>query len=335
MDLLFTVLAVGAACAFAVVNGMTDSPHTFGPPVRTGALTPRIALAMSALLTGLGALVSTGIALQVMDSLTIPEGRPGHLILFAGALSAAAWGLVAHAARMPTSSTSALISALLGASLAAGQTGHATVRVADHFLLLSVVLPLAISPLVAYGTAYAAANGLTLVRRRTSAHTVRRQSRRIQAVTSALYATAHGVQDGQRTVFLITAALAGAGMTTTGGAMTAVVVSAAALIGAGALFGSWRIARTLSHRMTRLDPHSAAIGTGTAAVLLLGGLAMHWPLSSAYLSTACLAGASEASPFKPTRWRTVLQILLFWLATPLGAGFLGAFVYLAFTALAA
>lgn len=333
LETALLVAAVLAALSFSFVNGMTDAPHAFAPPVRTGALTPRIAVGLSAGFTALGALLSTGLATTLGSLISIPTGPAGLLLLFAGAGGAAAWGLIAHWAGMPTSSTQGLASALLGAALAAEWTGHPLLLIKPAYFLAAVVLPLLLSPWLAFGAASVVAYLSVLSRRQKSAHQVHRNARLWQAVVSTMFATVHGVQDGQRTGFLLTAVLMTAGISLGSAQPAAVIATSALVLGVGALFGSWRIARTLSHRMTRLDPITASIGSGTAATLLFGGLMLQLPLSSSQLSTMSLVGAAQVSPFRPTDWRTVLSILLFWVATIPGAALLGSFIYLVFSGL--
>lgn len=328
--------AILSSAVFAFMNGKNDAPHSFAPPVRTGSLTPRIALVMSAVWTAVGALFALGWARDLSSGIDIADGTPGLLIITTAALGAAVWAAFAARVRMPSSSTHALMGGVAGASLASQSLGQDGVQIAPGFMTMIVILPLILSPLVAFALAYAVANGFTAAYRSRSAHAVHRDSRVAQSIVAVLFAMAHGLQDGQRTVFLLTAALMAAGLAP-GDAETAwVTVASALLLGAGALCGSWGIGRTLTHRMTRLDPLSASIGSGTAALLLLvGGMAFHLPLSSTQLSAAGLVGAAEVSPFRPTRWRTVGQIALVWVATPLGAGALAWFLFLASSPLVA
>ncbi|GAA1352096.1 inorganic phosphate transporter [Falsarthrobacter nasiphocae] len=333
MDAALLLAALVASAGFVLINGMLDAPHAFAPPVRTRALTPRAAVTLSAALTAAGVLMATGLMPAVLVSFEVPPGRSGLVLILAAALGAAAWGAVAHWRRMPSSSTHALLSSVLGASLAAGVIGHPTLWAKPGLLLVSIIVPLLVGPWLGFALAWLVANAVTFVRRGAAAGTVNRNSRLNQSVMSGLFAMAHGLQDGQRAYLLFTGAFIASGAAITPAGHWALTLTAAALLGGGASLGSWRVARTLTHRMTRLDPASGSVGSATAAALLAAGMMVNLPLSSAQVSTASLLGAAEATPFHHTSWRTVLTILLFWLITPVGAAFLGGFFYLTASAL--
>jgi PiT family inorganic phosphate transporter len=332
VELFLLVLVVLVSGGFAFLNGFHDVSNSVATAVRNRALTPTIAVILAAVFSLVGALLSTGLAVLVSESLVeLPEGLAGLGILLAGTLSACGWGLYTWWRRMPSSSTHALVGGLLGAGAASAFLGSGGLTAPDGVLWRLVLLPLLLSPVLAFVLAWLAVYAATwLVRFRTQRE-VHRDTRMVEAVLAGTFSLGHGLQDGQRTVSVVLLALGAAGLAAGTTAVPLwVQLFAAVLLAAGTLCGGWRISHTLGSRLVRMDPMRGATAQGVgSAMLFLGGIALHMPVSSTQTMAAAILGAGANQRFSTVRWRIVLKMLAIWAATVFATALGGAVLYLA------
>jgi PiT family inorganic phosphate transporter len=187
----------------------------------------------------------------------------------------------------------------------------------NNSLLFQVVLPLLVSPLIAFAGAYLLVWPATWAARYTPPSVVNSRSRRVQSVAAAAVAFGHGLQDGQRTGAVLLLALLSAGLSD-GRAMPAwVPLLTAAMLTAGTLAGGWRISYTIGYKLTRIDPLRGFVAQlYSSIILLLGAIGLHWPISTTHTVTAAVLGAGSNQGFPVTNRRLVLRILAFWVLTP-------------------
>lgn len=316
--MFFFAVVVLFAAAFAFLNGFRDASTSVALAVRTRALTPTVAVLLAALFNFVGAGLSGLLALEVSRTwVTLPPGDNGLTILVAGLLSAVVWGIYTWWRGIPSSSTHALVGGLAGAGLASVLVGGNAVDGVNNSLLFQVVLPLLVSPLIAFAGAYLLVWPATWAARYTPPSVVNSRSRRVQSVAAAAVAFGHGLQDGQRTGAVLLLALLSAGLSD-GGAMPAwVPLLTAAMLTAGTLAGGWRISYTIGYKLTRIDPLRGFVAQlYSSIILLLGAIGLHWPISTTHTVTAAVLGAGSNQGFPVTNRRLVLRILAFWVLTP-------------------
>lgn len=324
-----------AAAIFAFLNGFRDASAAVALSVRTRALTPTIAVLLAGLFNMLGALLSVALTAAFSDRLfTMPPGGNGLIVLLAALLGACLWGIYLWWRGYPSSSTHALISGLVGASLGSALIGHPPLEGINTTLLTLVVLPLLISPVVAFILGFVAVYPTSWASRNTAPHQVNRRARQLQSVAGAAVAFGHGLQDGQRTTAVVLFALIAAGVTGAGEIPVWVPVFTAVLLTAGTLCGGWRISYTLAHRLVRVDPMRGTVAQMIGAGLLfLGAIGLHLPLSTTHTVTAAVAGAGANQRFAGTNSWLALRIVGAWLATPVVCALLGAVFFLALSPL--
>ncbi|WP_028270371.1 inorganic phosphate transporter [Arthrobacter sp. UNC362MFTsu5.1] len=318
MTLFFFAVVVLFAAAFAFLNGFRDASTSVALAVRTRALTPTVAVLLAALFNFAGAALSGLLALQVSRTwISLPPGENGLTILIAGLLSAVVWGVYTWWRGIPSSSTHALVGGLAGAGLASVLVGGNAVDGVNNSLLFQVVLPLLLSPVLAFVGAYLLVWPATWAARYTPPSVVNSRSRRTQAIAAGAVAFGHGLQDGQRTGAVLLLALLAAGLSD-GAAMPGwVPLLTAAMLTAGTLAGGWRISYTIGYKLTRIDPLRGFVAQLYSSVLLLlGAIGLHWPVSTTHTVTAAVLGAGSNQGFPVTNRRLVLKILAFWVLTP-------------------
>ena len=325
MDSALLVGVVALALVFAWTNGFHDTSNAVATSLATGALTPRVALAMAALLNAIGSLLGVGLAVLVGRHLVeAPVHHPGLGLVLSALLAAIGWNLVTWAAGMPSSSSHALLGGLAGAGLMAG------VGVDWELLGTRVLLPMLASPLVGFVGAWLLTAGLLVMFRSARYAAAVRGFRLAQTVSASAMALGHGLQDGQKTMGVIVLALSAAGVQSDDASVPLWVRVASALaLAAGTAAGGWRIVRTLARRVAPIDPVTGFAAEAVAAgVMYVTAGVLNAPVSSTHAVTAAVIGAGSTRGGRRIRWRTVRLILATWLATPVVTAVTAGVLYL-------
>ena len=325
MDAVFLALVViiVVALAFDYTNGFHDAANAIAVAVSTKALTPRIALALAAVMNLVGALLSTEVAKTVGEGIIdAPQGSEGLQIVFAALIGAIVWNLITWYFGLPSSSSHALIGGLVGAALAAAHS------VQWMGILDKVVVPMVVSPLVGFGLGYLFMLAILWTFRNRNAHRTERGFRRAQIVSSAAMAFGHGTQDAQKTMGIITLALFTAGEIDTFEVPLWVVLAAATAISAGTYSGGFRIMRTLGRRIIQLTPAGGfAAQTVASGVMVTTATVFAVPVSTTHITTTSIMGVGATRRLSAVRWGVAGNIVVAWVVTLPAAGAVAALAY--------
>jgi PiT family inorganic phosphate transporter len=316
-------LVIVTGLAFDFTNGFHDTANAMATSIATKALSPRIAVGLSAVLNLVGAFLSLSVAATIASGL-VDTGLVTLTVVFAGLAGAIIWNLLTWLLGIPSSSSHALIGGVIGAMLAAAGS-HA---VKWQGLVSKVIIPAVLSPFIA---ALVAIAGTYLVYR--IAASMREGGRnhgfRIGQIGSAsLVSLAHGTNDAQKTMGIITLALI-ANHTLTAGATTPlwVVVVCAITIAAGTYAGGWRVIRTLGKGLVEIEaPQGMAAETSSAAIILLS-THFGYSLSTTQVATGSILGCGLGKKGAEVRWNVAGRMGTAWLVTLPAAGLMGAVSY--------
>ncbi|WP_408654724.1 inorganic phosphate transporter [Jatrophihabitans sp.] len=311
------VVIIAVALVFDYTNGFHDAANAIATAVSTRAMTPRIALAMAAIMNVLGALVSTKVAATVGKGIIDPPtGREGLLIVMAGLLGAIIWNLGTWWFGLPSSSSHALIGGLIGAALA-GSEGVQWANMVDK-----VVIPMIGSPLTGLVLGYLFMVLLLWVFRRSNYHRTHRRFRWAQVFSSAAMAFGHGSQDAQKTMGVIAITLIVSGHLGQDEAIPLwVILSAAGAIAAGTYAGGWRIMRTMGRRIYSLNPVSGFASQTVASGVLFTTAQFGLPISTTHVISTSIMGAGATRRLSAVRWGVAGNIVGAWILTiPASAG---------------
>jgi PiT family inorganic phosphate transporter len=322
-DLLLVIVVV-AALAFDFTNGFHDTANVVASAISTRALAPRTAITLASLLNFAGAFISLKVAATVATGI-VNAGQVTETIAFAGLLGAIIWNLVTWAYGLPSSSSHALIGGVIGAMLAAvGSSG-----VKGTAIITKVVIPAVIAPISAFILAGVLIIIIYLVLGRRRPGPVTRGFRAGQFVTTSLLSLAHGTNDAQKTMGVITLALVAHGSLSPKHASVPawVVISAASAIALGTYAGGWRIIRTVGSRIIKMDSAQGFAAQGAGAVVILVSSHFGYPLSSTHVISGGIMGAGAAKRLSAVRWGVAGSIVLAWVVTLPAAGLFGAAAY--------
>jgi PiT family inorganic phosphate transporter len=321
---LMLALVVATALAFDFTNGFHDTANVVATSISTRALPPRVAVALAAVLNFVGAFLSLQVAATIAKGI-VDAGGVTLTVIFAGLVGAIVWNLVTWYAGLPSSSSHALIGGVVGATLAA----HGTGDVLWDGLLGKVLIPAIVAPMLAF---FVAGLGILVAYRivgRQRPGPVTRGFRLGQLMSGGLLALAHGTNDAQKTMGVITLALVAHGnvSATDPTTPTWVVVSAATAIALGTYTGGWRIIRTMGTRIIKMDAAQGFVAQGSGAAVILAASHVGFPLSTTHVISGGVMGAGAAKRVSAVRWGVAGNIAIAWLLTVPAAGTTGAVVY--------
>src|ERR671922_686505 len=247
--LLVVVIVVGLG--FDFTNGFHDTANYVATWVGTRAISPRMAVAVSAAANLAGAFVTTAVAKTVGKGI-IDTGLATEKTVLAALLGAITWNLLTWWLGLPSSSTHALIGGLIGAALVqSGSTG-----VEWHGVAHSVVLPALFAPAIAFAGAFGVLLLIYWLFVWMTSGTANRTFRLGQLASGTFMAFTHGANDAQKTMGVIALALFANGNLKEFEIPTWVKVAAGLAIALGTYVGGWRIMRTLGQRLYQMEPES-------------------------------------------------------------------------------
>ena len=304
------VLIICVALAFDFVNGFHDAANSVATVVATRVLRPLSAVALAAIFNFLAAfLLGTGVAATVGAGFVDTRIVTPYVIL-AGLLGAIIWNLLTWFFGLPVSSSHALIGGYAGAAVAkAGLKG----------LILgkwpSTLLFIVLAPVIGLVLGYLLMVLVYWGFRRTSPARLDRLFRHAQLVSASLLSCAHGTNDAQKTMGIITAVLVAAGFERSFHVPDWVILTSAAAMGLGTLTGGWRVVRTLGTRLTRLKPRSGFCAETGAAISILLATWLKLPVSTTHVVAGSIAGVGSIQRVRAVRWNVAGNIIVAWVLT--------------------
>ncbi|MBS1843376.1 MAG: inorganic phosphate transporter [Actinobacteria bacterium] len=320
---IILVIVIGAALAFDFTNGFHDTANVVATSISTGAARPQVAIAAASLLNFVGAFISISVAATVANDV-VDAAAITPTIVFAGLIGAIAWNLVTWYFGLPSSSSHALIGGVVGSAVAAD--GFQVV-IAEG-LLGKVLIPAVIAPLLAFLAAGASIGIAYRIVGRQRPGIVSRGFKYGQVLSGGMLALAHGTNDAQKTMGVITLALIANGSLGAGSdPPTWVIASSALAIAAGTYSGGWRIIKTTGTRIIKMDAAQGFTSQGAGAAVILASTHFGFPLSTTHVINGGVMGAGAAKRLSAVRWGVAGNIVVAWVLTLPAAAIIGAVTY--------
>jgi PiT family inorganic phosphate transporter len=310
-DAALLFIVVVTALTFDFTNGFHDTANAMATSIATGALKPKAAVALSAVLNLVGAFLSLKVAATIAGgivastAITLP-------IVFAGLLGAIVWNIVTWSFGLPSSSSHALIGGVIGATLVSAGTS----AIHGHSIVAKVVVPAVLSPIIAALVAFLATRLAYATTRPAERPRSHRYFRFGQLASASLVSLAHGTNDAQKTMGVITLALiADHRLGAKDGPPAWVVIACALAIAAGTYFGGWRVIRTMGHRLTHIEPPQGFTAQTAAAAVLLTATQAGLPLSTTHLTSGAVLGSGTGRAGARVSWRVAGSMVIAWVLT--------------------
>jgi len=321
---LIVVLVIVLALFFDFTNGFHDTANAMATPIATGALKPKAAVLLAAVLNLVGAFLSTEVAKTISGGIIHEDEISATIfpsIIFAGLIGAITWNMLTWLLGLPSSSSHALFGGLIGATL----VGASAAAIDMGVVMSKVVLPALIAPLTAGIIAFTVTKiAYAMTRRYDNKPDGRDGFRWGQIFTSSLVALAHGTNDAQKTMGVITLALITVGWQTSSQPQTWVIFACAVTIALGTYMGGWRIIRTLGKGLTDVKPAQGFSAEASTASTILASSALGFALSTTQVASGSVIGSGLGRRGSTVRWRTVGRIMVGWLLTLPASGLVGA-----------
>ncbi|MBX3735884.1 MAG: inorganic phosphate transporter [Candidatus Didemnitutus sp.] len=339
------LIVLGAALVFEYINGFHDAANAIATVVSTKVLTPRQAIMLAAFFNLVGALAGTAVAKTISGGI-VEGGVVTMVTILAALIAAIVWNLLTWWLGLPSSSSHALIGGLCGAALATANDNWSVLvwstvdkKGAAAGLWPKVVAPMFSSPVAGFIGGAILMFLLLLVVKHWTPRFVNYWFGKAQLASAAMMGFSHGSNDAQKTMGIITLALA------TGTAQGVfkdlppwadflrvaefkeipmwVVVVCALTMAAGTAAGGWRIIRTMGHKMVKLQPvHGFAAETTAAAIIhVASGLGI--PVSTTHVISTSIMGVGAVKRFGAVKWGVVERIVWAWVLTLPVCGLLG------------
>ncbi|CKP53237.1 inorganic phosphate transporter [Mycobacterium tuberculosis] len=324
LQLFLLLIVVVTALAFDFTNGFHDTGNAMATSIASGALAPRVAVALPAVLNLIGAFLPTAVAATIAKGL-IDANLVTLELVFAGLVGGIVWNLLTWLLGIPSSSSHALIGGIVGATIAAvGLRGVIWSGVVSKVIVPAVVAALLATLVGAVGTWLVYRTTRGVAEKRTE-----RGFRRGQIGSASLVSLAHGTNDAQKTMGVIFLALMSYGAVSTTASVPPlwVIVSCAVAMAAGTYLGGWGIIRTLGKGLVEIKPPQGMAAESSSAAVILLSAHFGYALSTTQVATGSVLGSGVGKPGAEVRWGVAGRMVVAWLVTLPLAGLVGAFTY--------
>jgi inorganic phosphate transporter, PiT family len=319
MSMLFLVVVIIAvALVFDYINGFHDAANSVATVVSTRVLSPLQAVLWAAFFNFVSAFsFGTGVAKTVGTGMVDLSAVTPYVIM-SGLIGAIVWDLITWWLGLPTSSSHALFGGYAGAAMAHVAFLRGVGHSFDVIVWSGWIKTLAfmiVAPIMGLVLAYVFMLAIYWLFREATPKSMDVYFRKLQLVSAAIYSYAHGTNDAQKTMGLITGVLVAGGFLKTFQVPVWVILSAHAAIALGTLTGGWRIVHTMGARLTRLRPRSGFCAEAAAAASILLATYMKVGVSTTHVITGAIAGVGSIQRVKAVRWGVAANIAWAWVLT--------------------
>ena len=319
--LIFLVIIL--ALAFDFVNGFHDTANAIATCVSTRAVPPAVAIIMSAVLNFAGAMISTGVAKTIGGDIVQSANMVNEVVIIAALVGAITWNLITWWFGMPSSSSHALVGGIIGSVIiSVGFMGL------NGYGILKIFLSLVLSPVAALVVGWITLHVIFAICHSFKPASVNDNCNRLQVVSAALMAFAHGSNDAQKSMGIITLALLSGGYIGALEVPTFVKILCALAMALGTSVGGWKIIRTVGGKIFRMQPVHGFSADLNSAIVIFGATLLHLPVSTTHVVSGSIMGVGAAQRVKAVHWDVARQMVTAWILTIPATAILGAIAYL-------
>ncbi|MCX5779437.1 MAG: inorganic phosphate transporter [Firmicutes bacterium] len=320
-SLTWVIVIVAFALIFDYINGFHDTANAIATSVSTKAVSPRNAILIAATFNFLGALSGTAVAATIGKNIVAPHDVI-PTVLVAALSGAIFWNLFTWYFGIPSSSSHALIGGLVGAVIA--RSGTEAVLWGGFNKILAGLIG---SPIISLLMGSLVMTLLFWLFKGSSPVKTNLKFRRLQVLSACMASFAHGSNDAQKSMGIITLSLLSAGMIQTFYVPLWVKITCAIAMSAGTAFGGWRIIRTMGGKIFRIEPINGFAADFTTSVVIYSASLMGAPVSTTHVVSSAIMGVGAAKRLKGVRWNIARQIIVAWVVTIPSAALVSALCY--------
>jgi PiT family inorganic phosphate transporter len=309
MTILIVIILL--AFCFDFINGFHDTANAIATCVSTRALKLPIAIAMAAVMNFLGAILFTGVAETIAKNIVnLDLVKNGSVVLATAIGTAIIWNLATWLLGIPSSSSHALIGAMIGASIADG--GAYAIHVSG---VLRIISGLIATPFIAIGAGYLMFSLFKKLFFHVNAVKGNRVFRKVQIFSAAFQAFSHGSNDAQKSMGIITMALVSHGVLQTMAVPHWVQIGCAAAMCLGTSIGGWRIIKTVGTGIMKIRPVNGVAADLAASIVIQVATHFDLPVSTTHVISSSIIGVGASQRIKAVKWLTARKMVMAWFIT--------------------
>ncbi len=323
-SLWVVALLVALAFVFDFMNGFHDAANSIATVVSTGVLKPGQAILFAAFFNFVAIFIfHLSVAATVGKGIVQPGVVDTHVV-FGALVGAICWNVITWYYGIPSSSSHALIGGIVGAVIAksgAGSLIGAGIWKTVVFIFVSPLLGFLLGSLMMVAVAW------TFRRMRPSR--IDKWFRRLQLISAGAYSLGHGGNDAQKTIGIIWMMLIATGYVSASDTAPPAwtIVCCYMAIGAGTMFGGWRIVKTMGQKITKLKPVGGFCAETGGAITLFLATALGVPVSTTHTITGAIVGVGSTQRASAVRWGVAGNIVWAWVLTIPASAFVAAIAY--------
>lgn len=317
------ILVVLLGLIFDYTNGFHDAANVVSTVIATGVLAPISAIVMAGVLNFIGATQISGVAQTIATGL-VEAADASQIVVLAALVGAIVWNLLTWRFGIPSSSSYALIGGLIGAAWA--HQGIHTIIWGG--VLNKVIIPMVASPLVGFILAFFLMKGLYIYLRHRDEKHGQKMFRHLQIGSACFVALAHGLNDAQKSMGIITLGLFAGGYLHTPAIPLWVILACALVMGLGTATGGFRIIKTMAFSITKIEPAQGFAAEASASAVILAASFLGMPISSTQMIAGSITGVGTAKSASAVSWHVPRKLVYAWFLTLPGAALVGALAYL-------
>lgn len=308
-SIYLVITVVILALIFDFINGFHDTANAIATSISTKALTPRAAIIIAACFNLLGSLSGTAVAATIGKGIVAPEVVT-PVVLIAALISAISWNLFTWYFGIPSSSSHALIGGLTGSVI-----GSFGIQQVNWHGFEKILTGLILSPILGLIVGSIIMILLFWIFSGSSPARVNKNFRKMQILSACTASFAHGSNDAQKSMGIITMTLISGGLIGSFDVPLWVKVICALAMASGTAFGGWRIIRTMGGKIFRIEPINGFAADFTASAIIWGASLLGAPVSTTHVVSSSIMGVGAAKRLKGVRWNIARQILIAWVVT--------------------
>jgi len=308
-SIALVVLVIGFTLIFDFINGFHDTANAIATSVSTKAISPHRAIMIAGVLNFAGALSGTAVAATIGKSIVAPE-LVTPVVLIAALVGAIFWNLFTWYFGIPSSSSHALIGGLTGAVIAGFGIDYV-----KWYGFWKIFAGLIIAPVVGLIAGSLVMTLLFLIFKGSSPARINNNFRKLQILSACMASFAHGSNDAQKSMGIITMALVSGGLLAAFQVPIWVKVACALSMACGTAVGGWKIIRTMGGKIFRIEPINGFAADFTSSVVIYSASLFGAPVSTTHVVSSSIMGVGSAKRFKGVRWHIAIQIVIAWFIT--------------------
>jgi PiT family inorganic phosphate transporter len=312
--------AVAATIGTAIVSKQGLTPFSIviamGAAIILVFVATRAGIPISSSHAMVGGLLGAGIAAAGLSVVILPGTGVLIQVIIYGLIGAVTGGIVLG---LFTASfkEDARLGAMLGAICGAALIIPILMLIgAIHISgLLAIVLFIFISPIIGMVSAFLLDIIISHVFRRSRRNRMTRIFQPFHVLACLVQATAHGANDGQHAVGVITALLVSSGILLTFDVPTWVILTSAIAIGLGTCFGGWQVVDKMAKDITKIRPYQGFCAATASSAILVGVTQVGIPVSSTHAINGAIIGVGATRGRNAVQWKVVREMVTAWIIT--------------------